>query len=171
MRSRPTHLRAISLAVGGLAVLALSGCAAASTPTTSDAVRFTTGGHHSCHSRASIELDGDSHTFIVSGHCASVTVNGDGDIVRLAHTDTLAVNGQSATITVAGNVRSAVLRGNGVQLSADSIGSMEITGQRNSVSAPALGSVVVQGDHNVVRSSQRPSNYQVSGQDDILTLR
>lgn len=162
-------LRAATALLAGALAVGMAGCVSAERPT-DDATRYAAG-HHRCVPGASVELDGPSHTFHLSGSCGEVVVRGDGVTARLQRAVSLDVQGQSSTVAVADRVGSAVVRGDGVSLSADSVGSVLITGQSNSVTAPALGSVMVQGDHNVITTHVHPSDYRVSGQDDRLLLQ
>ena len=170
----PTRPHAPSRAVRALAVasvlLALAGCSSSPGAPPDDATHITTGGRHACTSGEAVALDGQSRTFILSGQCGTVSLNGNGDTLRIDHAVAIDVQGRSGTIRISGRVGSVVINGNGVALTADSIGSVKITGQNNSITAPAIGAVMVQGDHNVVATDSRPSDYRVNGQDNTLSL-
>ncbi|MHA7986772.1 hypothetical protein ACX9R5_13310 [Rathayibacter sp. CAU 1779] len=160
----------MSAIILGVLALGLTACTAAAPPVDAT-THLSTGGRHTCAPGTSIELDGQSRTFLLSGECASVSVNGKGITVRIERAVSLNIQGESDSITVADRVGSAIIKGNGISLTADSVGSVQITGQNNSISVPALGSVTVQGDHNVVTTHTKPSDYRVTGQDDTLHIR
>lgn len=166
---KPVLLRAVFVAITGILAVGVVGCTAVTAPS-DRATHLSSGGRHTCTPGSSVQLDGQSGSFVISGACGVITVHGDGLTVRLERTASLAVEGQSASITVEDRVGSAMIKGNGISLTAESIGSVQITGQSNSITAPALGSVMVQGDHNAVRTHLKPSDYRVTGRDDTLTL-
>lgn len=167
---QPALLRAASLTIAALVGVGIGGCSAAVRP--ADTARhLSAGGRYSCQPGESVALGGHSRTFMLSGSCGAVTVNGDGITVRLARATSLDVLGRSDSITVDDRVGSVIVKGTGVSLDAGSIGSIQVTGQGNSVTSAALGSVAVQGDHNAVMTHLKPSDYRVTGEDNTLTLR
>ncbi|GAB3805498.1 hypothetical protein GCM10028798_27460 [Humibacter antri] len=166
---KPAVLLAMLVAGAGILSAGVTGCTAV-VPPSDNATHLSEGGWHSCARGSSVQLDGQSRSFVISGSCGVVTVHGNGITVRLQRAASLEVDGQSASITVEERIGSALIKGNGISLTADSIGSVQITGQSNSIIVPALGSVMVQGDHNAVKTHLKPSDYRVIGQDDTLTV-
>jgi hypothetical protein len=167
---QPAALRALSLLGATVLSVGIAGCSA-SERQSDEAIRYSTSGHYACSPGEPVVLDGRSRSFVLTGSCGTVIVNGDHTTLRLVRAVSLDIRGDFDSIIVDGRLGSAVIEGDGVSLAADSIGSIMLTGHRNVVTAPALGSVTVQGDRNAVMTHLKPSDYRVTGKDDTLTLR
>lgn len=86
----------------------------------------------SCTPGEELLLNSPSTLYTVSGPCDSLTVEGNGLIVRAENVDTL------------------VLRGDGNLIEADAIGSLEVSGQENTVRADHIDDVTVKGERNEI---------------------
>jgi hypothetical protein len=167
---QPAVLRVLSFLGAAVLSVGIAGCSAAVRPSAEE-IQYSTSGHYACAPGEPVVLNGHSRSFVLTGSCGAVTVNGEGIRVRLARAASLDIRGDSSSVTVDSRIGSALVGGDGVMLAADSIGSIMLTGHHNSVTAPALGSVTVQGDRNVVTTHVKPSDYRVTGRHDTLTLR
>ncbi len=98
-----------------------------------------------------IVLDHPSTSYVLTGSCRRVSVEGADISVR------------------ATTIRELVLRGDRAHVIADAIGSLDLRGQDNAIATQSIGGLVIRGDRNGVDSDGDVARVSIEGNDNVVS--